>query len=150
MPTFDPQDPNYAERIRASFRRQKIMEGIAARLTDVTPGAVEIELPFREDLTQQHGFIHAGIVTAVVDTACGYAALSLMPENSEVLTVEYKINFVSPAVGDRLIAKGQVIKPGRTVTVCAGHVFAAHDGKENLVATMLASMIRREGALIDQ
>ncbi len=117
------------------------MESIGARLTKVLPGEVEIELPFRSDLTQQHGFVHAGILTSIVDTACGYAALSLMPANSEVLTVEYKVNFVSPATGTRMIGRGRVTKPGRTLTVCAGDVFAISDGKEKLVATMLATMM---------
>jgi len=105
-------------------------------------------MPFRNDLCQQHGFLHAGIVTAIVDTACGYAALTLMPADSAVLSVEYKINFVSPAVGERMIARGRVTKPGRTVTVCGGDVYALGDGKEKLVATMLGTMmtIREEKA----
>lgn len=145
MPKFDPNNSNYAQRVRASFARQKVMAKIDARLTKVEPGLVEIELPFREDLTQQHGFLHAGIVTAIVDSACGYAALSLMPENSEVLTIEYKVNFLSPAIGEKFIAKGEVIKPGKTVTVCQGNVLAMKEGKESLVAVMVATIIRREG-----
>ena len=141
MPTFEPQDPNFDARVRASFARQKVMETIGASLTRVAPGEVEIELPFRGDLTQQHGFLHAGIVTTIVDSACGYAALSLMPSDSGVLSIEYKVNFVSPAVGARMIARGRVIRSGRTVTVCAGDVFAVADGKEKLVATMLATMM---------
>jgi uncharacterized protein (TIGR00369 family) len=144
MPKFDPNNPNYTERVRASFARQKVMAKIGARLSKVTPGAVEIELPFGEDLTQQHGFLHAGIVTAIVDSACGYAALSLMPENSEVLTIEYKVNFLSPAIGERFIARGEVIKPGRTVTVCKGDVLAVKEGKESAVAVMMATIMRRE------
>ena len=128
-------------RARASFARQKVMETIGASLTRVAPGEVEIELPFRGDLTQQHGFLHAGIVTTIVDSACGYAALSLMPSDSGVLSIEYKVNFVSPATGKRMIARGRVTKPGRTITVCAGDVFAFTDGKEKLVATMLATMM---------
>lgn len=144
MAKFDAMNPNYADRVRASFSRQKVMEKIGARLSKIAPGQVEIELPFREDLTQQHGFLHAGIVTAIVDSACGYAALSLMPENSEVLTIEYKVNFLAPALGERFIAKGEVIKPGRTVTVCKGEVLAVKEGKESLVAVIMATIMRRE------
>ena len=141
MPTFEPQDPNFDARVRASFARQKVMETIGASLTKVAPGEVEIELPFRDELTQHHGYLHAGIVTAIVDSACGYAALSLMPSDSGVLSIEYKVNFVSPATGKRMIARGRVTKPGRTITVCAGDVFAVADGNEKLVATMLATMM---------
>jgi len=141
MPTFEPQDPDFEARVRASFARQKVMETIGANLTKVAPGEVEIELLFRDDLTQQHGFLHAGVVTTIVDSACGYAAMTLMPGDATVLTIEYKANFVSPAKGKRMIARGRVTKPGRTVTVCAGDVFALIDGKEKLVATMLATMM---------
>lgn len=117
------------------------MTTIGARLTRVTPGEVEIELPFREDLGQQHGFMHGGIVTAIVDTACGYAALSLMEPEAAVLTVEFKLNFVSPARGERLVARGRVTKPGRVLTVCLGEVVALNGGEEKPVATMLATMM---------
>lgn len=143
MPGFEPQDPDFEARVRASFARQKVMQLIGANLTKVSPGEVEIELPFRADLTQQHGFLHGGIVTAIVDTACGYAAMTLMPVDAGVLTIEYKVNFVSPATGKLMIARGHVTKPGRTVTVCAGDVFALSDGKEKLVATMLGTMMTR-------
>lgn len=143
MPGFEPQDPDFEARVRASFARQKVMQLIGANLTKVSPGEVEIELPFRADLTQQHGFLHGGIVTAIVDTACGYAAMTLMPGDATVLTVEYKVNFISPATGKLMIARGHVTKPGRTVTVCAGDVFALSDGKEKLVATMLGTMMTR-------
>jgi uncharacterized protein (TIGR00369 family) len=145
MPAFEPQDPGFAGRVRESFERQTLMATLGARLARVAPGEVEIELPFRADLLQQHGFIHAGIMTALVDSACGYAALSLMPADAEVLTVEYKVNFVSPGIGDRMIARGRVTKPGRTITVCAGDVFGVQEGKEKLVATMLATMVAVRG-----
>ncbi|MFY9610716.1 MAG: PaaI family thioesterase [Blastocatellia bacterium] len=135
-------DPNFEERIRASFALQTIMKTIGARITRVSPGEVVIELAYREDLTQQHGFVHAGVITAIVDSACGYAALSLMPPDSGVLTVEYKVNFLSPAKGSTFSATGRVLKPGRTLTVCAGDVVAVDDGKEKRVATMLATMMR--------
>lgn len=141
MGRFEIQDPNFEARVRESFARQRVMQTIGASLTRVSPGEVEIELPFREDLTQQHGFLHAGVVTTIVDTACGYAAYSLMPANAAVLTVEYKVNFVSPAIGERIIARGRVTKAGRTVTVCAGDVFALRNGREKLVATLLATMM---------
>jgi len=141
MPAFEPQDPDFEMRVRASFARQKVMETIGASLTSVAPGEVEIELPFRDDLTQHHGYLHAGIVTSIVDTACGFAAMTLMPADASVLTIEYKANFVSPATGKRMIARGRVTKPGRTITVCAGDVVALSGGKEKLVATMLATMM---------
>ncbi len=141
MPGFEPQDSDFEARVRESFARQQVMQTIGASLTKVSPGEIEIELPFRDDLTQQHGFLHAGIVTTIVDSACGYAALSLMPAGSAVLTIEYKVNFLSPAMGKRMIARGRVTKPGRTITVCTGDVLATSNGKEKLVATMLATMM---------
>lgn len=147
MPEFNPRDPNFEERVRESFARQTLMGTIGARLARVSPGEVDIELLFREDLSQQHGYLHAGVVTAIVDTACGYSALSLMEAGADVLTIEYKINFVSPARGERLIARGRVTRPGRTITACAGDVFAVSEGGEKLVASMLATMISlRDGS----
>ena len=128
--------------MRGSFAQQTLMTTIGARMTRVSPGEVVIELSYREDLTQQHGFVHAGVITAIVDSACGYAALSLMPPDSGVLTVEYKANFVSPAKGARFVATGRVVKAGRTLTICAGEVVAVDDGSETIVATMLATMMR--------
>lgn len=141
MPEFVPRDDDFERRVRSSFARQTLMETIQARLVRVLPGEVEIELPFRADLAQQNGFMHAGIITSIVDSACGYAALSLMPAGVDVLTVEYKVNFVSPAIGLRMIGRGRVTKPGRTLTVCAGDVVAVSDRGEKLVATMLATMM---------
>jgi len=132
------------KRVKDSFARQTAMATIGASITRVEQGEVTIELPFRSDLTQQHGFLHAGVVTMMVDTACGYAALTRMPVSAAVLTVEYKVNFLSPAEGERLIARGRVLKPGRTLSVCFGEVYAKKDRKEKLVATMLATMIARE------
>lgn len=132
------------KRIRDSFARQTAMALIGASITRVEQGEVTIELPFRSDLTQQHGFLHAGMVTIIVDTACGYAALTQMPASAAVLTTEYKINFLSPAEGEKLIARGRVLKPGRSLTVCYGEVHAIKDGKEKMVATMLATMMVRE------
>lgn len=137
-------ESNIEQRVQESFSRQPALATIGATLTRVKPGEVTIELPIRPDLTQQHGFVHAGIVTMVVDTACGYAALTLMPAASAVLTVEFKVNFLSPATGDKLVARGWVIKPGKTLTVCLGEVHAWNGWEDKLVATILATMIARE------
>lgn len=148
MPAFEVQDSAFEARVRGSYARQRVMQAIGASLTRVTPGEVEIVLPFRQDLTQQHGFLHAGIVSTIADSACGYAAYSLMPADAAVLTVEYKVNFLSPAQGDRMIARARVTKPGRTVTVCTCDVFAMKNGQERIVATMLATIMtvrEREG-----
>jgi uncharacterized protein (TIGR00369 family) len=148
MPVFEVQDSTFEARVRGSFARQRVMQAIGASLTRVTPGEVEIVLPFRQDLTQQHGFLHAGIVSTIADSACGYAAYSLMPADAAVLTVEYKVNFLSPAQGDRMIARARVTKPGRTVTVCTCDVFAMKNGQERIVATMLGTIMtvrEREG-----
>ncbi len=139
------QNKNFEGRVRESFSKQNLMKTIGARLTKVLTGEIEISLAFREDLTQQHGFIHAGVVAAICDSACGYAALSLMTPDSAVLTVEYKINLLSPALGESLIACGKVIKPGVTLTVCSGDVFALKDGKKKMVATMIATMMSVRG-----
>lgn len=142
MKAFEPLDPDFQVRVRRSFERQKLMSTIGARLLEVAPGRAIIEMPFRDELTQQHGYIHAGIVTAIVDSACGYAALSLMAAGADVLSVEYKINFLSPARGKRFIARGQVVKPGRNITVCEGDVTAeTAAGQGKVIAAMLATMI---------
>src|SRR5439155_6280154 len=137
MTSWTPSDPNFEARVRASFERQRFMTTIGAGLTRVGPGEVELEVPIRADLTQQHGFLHAGALAAAADSACGYAALSLMPAGAAVLSVEFKINLLAPASGDRIIARGRVIRAGRTVTVCWGEVTAvAVDGEKKLVATL--------------
>src|SRR5215813_5150518 len=137
-----PQNPSFVEEIRQSFNGQAAMTLIGASLTRVDPGIIEITLPYRADLTQQHGYIHAGIVTSIVDTACGYAAFSLMPAGSEVLSVEFKVNLLRPAKGKSFIARAGVIKLGRTLTVVRGEVFGVDDsGERQLVATMLATMM---------
>ena len=138
---FTPPDPNYETRIRASFAKQSAMRTIGATIGDVHPGKVKIELPYSEDITQQDGFIHAGIITTIVDTACGYAAYTLMPADSRVLSVEFKVNLISPAIGERFVAIGKVIKAGRTLTICQGEVLAFKDDRSKLVAMMQATMI---------
>lgn len=151
MSQFPPQDPQFEARVRESFARQRVMTTIGATMTRIEPGAVEIQVPFRPDLTQQHGFLHAGIITTIIDSACGYAALSLMPAQVGVLTIEYKVNFLAPAAGERFVARGRVTKPGRNVTVCTGDVFAVQEGRETLIATMLTTMmvVRDRPAILD-
>lgn len=141
MTDLAPQDANYESRIRASFDRQRFMATIGARLTRIDPGEVDIELHTREDLVQQHGFLHAGVLASAADSACGYAALSLMPQGAAVLSIEFKINMLAPAAGERVLARGRVIRAGRTVSVCSGDVVAFSNGTEKLVATMVATMM---------
>lgn len=145
MGTFEPADPAFASRVRASFERQRFMATLGATLERVAPGEVQIRLPFREDLTQQHGYLHAGALTTVVDTACGYAALSLMPPDAAVLTVEFKMNLLAPGRGEAVHARARVLKAGRTLTVAAGEVFALEGGEEKLVATMTATVMTVRG-----
>lgn len=144
-PSFEPADPDFEERVRDSFQRQGIMELIGAELSLVAPGQVEIELPFRDDLTQQHGFFHAGATSTVADSAGGYAAFSLFPREASVLTVEYKINLVAPAQGERLRAVGRVLRPGRTLTLCDLEVFAVEAGGSKLCAKGLQTIMRLDG-----
>jgi uncharacterized protein (TIGR00369 family) len=136
-----PQDPDFEPRTRASFDNQPAMATIGARLVRVAPGEVDIELPFRADLTQQNGFIHAGILSAVMDSACGYAAFTLMPANAGVLSIEFKVNLLAPAQGERMIARGRVVRAGRTISVCQGDAFAVREGQERHVATMTGTMM---------
>ncbi|PKB72102.1 MAG: hypothetical protein BZY87_01840 [SAR202 cluster bacterium Io17-Chloro-G6] len=141
MARFEPRDPDYEAKVRGSFGRQTAMQTLGAVMGKVGPGEVEIEMAYRADLAQQHGFIHGGIVTAIVDSACGYAAFSLSAPDTAVLTVEYKVNFVAPAKGERLLARGEVVRPGATISVCKGNVLAYDGGEEKLVATMLTTMM---------
>ena len=135
-------NPLFAEDIKRSFASQSIMGLIGAKLNLVEPGIVEVTLPYRNDLTQQDGYLHAGIVTTIVDSAAGYAAYSLMPPGSEVLSVEFKVNLLRPARAETFVARAEVLKPGRTLTVARGDVFGVtkSQGKQ-LVATMLATII---------
>ncbi len=141
MTAFTAKDPEFETRVRASFGRQAIMELIGARITRVEPGLVEIELPYRAELTQQHGFFHAGITSTIADSAGGYAAYSLMPADASVLTTEFKINLLAPADGELLRARGRVIKPGRTLTVCEVEVFAVKDGRTTPCAILLETLM---------
>ncbi|HWI80880.1 PaaI family thioesterase [Ramlibacter sp.] len=147
-PRFEPQDPGYAERVRASFARQGAMGTLGAVLVSVEPGVVVIELPWAQGLTQQHGFLHAGMVAAALDSACGYAGSSLMAADAGVLTIEYKVNLLAPAQGQRFRMVGAVVKPGRTITVSEGHAYGIDQGREKLIATMsctLMTVLGRDG-----
>ncbi len=138
----DPRNPDFERLVRSSFDRQGLMGHLGARLTRVEAGAVDIEVPFRPELAQQHGYFHAGVTSSVVDTACGYAALTLMPESSEVLTIEFKVNLLAPAVGQALVARGRVVRAGRTITVCQGDAFGVTAEGQVHCATMTATTIR--------
>jgi len=135
-------NPTFSEAVAQSFAKQPIMNLIGARLGLIEPGIVEIVLPFRQDLTQQNGYLHAGVVTTIADSACGYAAFSLMPAGSAVLSVEFKVNLLRPARGESFVARAEVIKAGRTLSVTRADVFAVHeDSERELVATMQGTMI---------
>ncbi len=145
---FIPCDSDYRARVHDSFDRQAVMKTVNASVVSVEPGAVVLEFPFQADLTQQHGFIHAGIVSTVLDSAMGYAAFSLMPVNAAVLTIEFKVNLLSPAKGERFTAIGKVKKAGRNITVAEAELFAHSDGQRKLVATMVGTVMSvydREG-----
>jgi uncharacterized protein (TIGR00369 family) len=136
-----PPDPDFERRVRASFDRQGAMRLIGARLGRLGPGYCSVELPYRDDLTQQHGYIHAGIVSAILDSAGGYAGFTLFPADASVLTVEYKLNLVAPAMGERLVAEAEVVKPGRTLAITRGEVYAEREGKRTLCAIMQQTLI---------
>lgn len=134
-------EADFEERVRVSFSRQKAMETIDAELTRVAPGSIEIEMPFSADLTQQHGFLHAGIISAGLDSACGLAAYSLMPANAGVLSIEFKVNLLAPGKGERFLFRGNVTKPGRTIIVADGQAYAMNDGEAKLIATMTCTLM---------
>lgn len=143
--TLTPRDPDFEARVRSSFARQDFMATLGAVLAHVAPGEVDIVLPFSEDLRQQHGFFHAGATIAVLDSAAGYAALTLFPKGFGVLTAELKVNLLAPAKGPRLQAEGRVIKPGKTLTICRSDVYSVADDGRTHVATALLTMAAREG-----
>ena len=132
---------SYEQRVRESFSRQEMMKTLDAELSAVRSGAAEIRFPFAVSLTQQHGYVHAGAVTTILDSACGYAALTVAPEGSEVLSVEFKVNLLAPAAGESIVARAYVKRAGKTLAVCAGDAFAIRPNGEKLIATMLATMI---------
>lgn len=138
---FQPRNPDYKSRLSSSFDAQTVMHLIGASLGEVEPGRIEIRLPYRQDLVQQDGFLHAGISSTIMDSACGYAAFSLMPEEARVLTIEFKINLLAPASGDNFLAVGQVRKSGRTVFVSESELYAGGEGEDKLVATMVGTLM---------
>jgi uncharacterized protein (TIGR00369 family) len=145
MTGFVPQDEAYADRVRASFARQAMMGTIGASLTRVAPGEVDVELAVSPAIGQQHGFVHAGAVATAADSAAGYAALTLMPPGAGVLTAEIKINLVAPAEGERLIARGRVVKAGRSLTIAQSEVHAERNGARKLVALLTATLVVVQG-----
>src|ERR1700730_18151896 len=148
MARFDPSDANFEARVRTSFARQTAMATLGVEIAGLKAGEVELRMPYAAAYAQQHGFIQAGIITTALDTACGYAAFSLMPEDAAVLTVEFKTNLIAPAQGDDFLFRAHVVKPGRTITVCDAQAFASDERGERLVATMtgtLMALFGREG-----
>jgi uncharacterized protein (TIGR00369 family) len=142
---MEPQDAGYEARVRDSFTRQAFMATLGARLARVAPGEVDIELPVAEALTQQHGFVHAGALASVLDSAAGYAALTLMLPGAAVLSIEFKINLLEPARGTSIVARGRVVRAGRTINVCRADAVALDGGRETLVATLTGTMMCVEG-----
>ena len=143
---FAPPDPGFADRVRSSFANQQAMRTLAIEISRVDPGIVELTMPYAAAYTQQHGFMHGGVITTALDTACGYAAFSLMPAGAAVLSVEFKTNLLAPAKGYRFTFRAQVVKPGRTLTVCEARAFATTQaGDEQLIATMTATLMALYG-----
>lgn len=140
-PFFDSNEVAAYRRIQSSFAKQGLMQTLSAVLESVAVGSVAISAPIRPAVTQQHGYAHAGAVAAIADSACGYAALTTMPPDADVLTIEFKLNLLAPAIGDRVSAQGKVIRAGRRITVCAANVFAIHGAERKLVALMQATFL---------
>ena len=145
MANFTAKDPNFEARVRKSFDAQGIMGHLGARLVSVSPGACEIDLPYSDVVSQQHDFFHGGAIGTIADTAGGYSAFTLMDAEDGILTVEYKLNLMAPASGELLIARGHVLRPGRTLTVTRADVFVVKDGVETVCATMQQTLMRIVG-----
>ena len=145
MTGFAAADPDFARRVRESFDRQGFMDHLGARMVRLEPGLCDIEVPYRADLTQQHGFFHAGVISSIADTAAGYAAYSLMPADASVLTIEFKINLMSPGRGDRIVARAAVDRPGQVITVVTADVFALTGADEKRVAKLTGTMMCLHG-----
>jgi uncharacterized protein (TIGR00369 family) len=148
MSAFAPKDPQFENRVRVSFARQQTMRTHGIEIVGLKPGEIELKMPYAPAYTQQHGFTHAGVIATALDSACGYAAFSLMPADAAVLTVEFKTNLLAPAKGEYFLIRARVVKPGRTITVCDGQAFAVVGGTEKLIATMtgtLMALFDREG-----
>ena len=145
MSGFEPRNPVYAQRVQSSFDRQQVMKLLGARLARLAPGECDIELPFKTELTQQHGYFHGGIIGTIADSAGGYSAFTLMPEDSSVLTVEYKMNLLAPGDGELLVARERVLKSGRTLVVSRLDVVVVKGGRETLCATLLETLMTMHG-----
>ena len=150
MSSFSPKNPEFRTIAADTFGRQQAMRTLGISIARLEPGEVDLAMDYSTALTQQNGFVHAGIITAGLDTACGIAAFTLMPAGSDILTVEFKTNLLAPASGERFLFRAMVVKPGRTLTFCEARAFALRDGREHLIATMtgtLMAMARREPGL---
>jgi uncharacterized protein (TIGR00369 family) len=141
MPRFEPKTPDFRSIATDTFERQHAMRTLGISIARLEPGEVELAMAYSPDLTQQNGFVHAGIITAGLDSACGIAAFTLMPVGSDILTVEFKTNLLAPARGKRFAFRATVVKPGRTLTFCEGRAYAEHDGIETLIATMTGTLM---------
>ena len=147
MSSFQPKNPDYRNVATDTFERQRAMRTLGISIARIAPGEVDLAMGYAPEFTQQNGFVHAGIITAGLDTACGIAAFTLMPAGSDILTVEFKTNLMAPARGERFAFRATVVKPGRTLTVCEGRAYAIHDGADTLIATMTGTLMalpRRE------
>jgi uncharacterized protein (TIGR00369 family) len=148
MARFEPKNPDFREIATDTFERQRAMRTLGISIARLEPGEVDLSMAYSPDFTQQNGFVHAGIITAGLDNACGIAAFTLMPAGSDILTVEFKTNLLAPARGERFAFRATVVKPGRTLTFCEGRAYAGHDGAEALIATMTGTLMalpRRDG-----
>ena len=141
MPRFEPKNPDYRKVATETFDRQQAMQTLGISIARLEPGEVDLSMPYSAAFTQQNGFVHAGIITAGLDNACGIAAFTLMPAGSDILTVEFKTNLLAPAKGERFFFRAHVVKPGRTLTVCEARAFAEADGVETLIATMTGTLM---------
>jgi uncharacterized protein (TIGR00369 family) len=141
MPRFEPKNPDYRKVATETFDRQQAMQTLGISIARLEPGEVDLSMPYSTAFTQQNGFVHAGIITAGLDNACGIAAFTLMPAGSDILTVEFKTNLLAPAKGERFYFRAHVVKPGRTLTVCEAQAFAETDGIESLIATMTGTLM---------
>ena len=144
-PRFEPRDPDYRSKVEQSFGRQQVMRTLGIRIAHLEAGRIELEMPYTDEYTQQHGFLHAGIVATALDSACGYAAFSLMERDAAILTVEFKTNLIAPAKGERFVFRAEVLKPGRTLTVCEARAFGIDGGVEKLIASMTGTLMALHG-----
>src|SRR5882757_9416279 len=148
MPRFEPKNPEFRKVAAETFGRQQAMRTLGISIARLEPGEVDLAMAYSPDFTQQNGFVHAGVITAGLDNACGIAAFTLMPAGSDILTVEFKTNLLAPARGERFVFRATVVKPGRTLTFCEGRAYAEQDGVETLIATMTGTLMalpRRDG-----